>query len=75
MTEEQKRKIQAKNNAKHVAEYRSKGWSKGWKDANQNFSHPVAHEHLASAEAEIQDPQLLAHLKSSAIMIKSLHSE
>lgn len=28
-----------------------------------------------AAEAEIQNPELLAHLKSSTIMLKSLHSE
>lgn len=55
-----------------MPEYRSEGWSQGWGDADKCFSYQ---NHLASSEAEIKNPQLLAHLESSTIMIKSLHSE
>lgn len=37
------------------------------------FSYKVAHDHLVTAESSIKITELLAYLKSSIIIMKSLH--
>lgn len=53
--------------------FRSKECNFTWKIADNSISYEVAHSHLQTASNAIKDPQLLAHLKTSAIMIKSLY--
>lgn len=39
-----------------------------------SISYKTAHDHLLIAEELIKNPYILSHLKSSTVMMKSLHS-
>lgn len=58
-----------------LASHRSEEWRHTWRHPESSFSYKIAHEHLLTAEMSIKDPDLLTHLKTSTIMIKSVHSD
>lgn len=75
MTEKENRKRQVEHNSKITSEFRYDEWKYQWKNPQKSFTYQIAHDHLVITKNENKNLELLAHLKSSTILLKSLYSD
>lgn len=71
---DERMKRTSKQNAIKYNDFREHEWKSFWTDSS-TISFEVSHTHLQKASYTIKEPQLLAHLKELAFMIKYFHKD